>query len=182
MKAQENRKYYVAWYRLDGQDRYLLWWTDDYNDAVWVDATRRLPVFKTVEQAQIFAQAQKLPLEKEEPGLLNLDWVKHWLQHPGAAIDTEKWLMGWNFFIDVANGTGSQFTGQRGNYDRGTWRGKIYDKLFFGTSTGMLLAPEGAPRYVPAWNKPERKFLAKLAVQGLHILRCHSVLLSVLEP
>lgn len=171
MEAQDNRKYYVSWYRLDGQDCYLLWWTGDENDAVWVDANRRIPVFKTIEQAQTFAQAQTIPLEKVEPDLLNLDWVKQWLQHPASAIDPEECLTGWNFFIDVADGTGRPFAGQRGTYNRGTWRGKRYDKLFFGTSAGMMLASEGAPRYEPRWNKTERKFLAKVLTQGLSIFR-----------
>ncbi|TGE23777.1 hypothetical protein E5K00_00755 [Hymenobacter aquaticus] len=176
MEAQDNRKYFVSWYRLDGQDRYLIWWTGDYNDAVWVDAKRQIPVFTTIGQAQDFARQRGIPLETAEPELQNLDWVKHWLQHPTSAINTEECLMGWNFFIDVADGTGRPFAGQRGKI-RKAWRGKIYDKLFFGTSTGMLLAPEGTARYIPRWNKAEKKFLAKVLTQGLRIFREHMQLL-----
>lgn len=172
MEEQDNRKYYVSWYRLDSQDQYLLWWTGDYNDAVWVDANRQVPVFTTIGQARAFAQQQGIPLEKEEPILQNLDWIQHWLRNPAIAIDTEACLTGWNFFTDVADGTGRPFAGQRGEI-RKAWRGKIYDKLFFGTGTGMLLAPEGTPRYEPSWNKAEKKFIAKVLMQGLRIFRQH---------
>jgi hypothetical protein len=177
MVEQDNRKHFVSWYRLDGQDRYLLWWSGDYNDAVWVDANRQIPVFKTIEQAQAFARQHAIPVKIDESGPLNLDGVKQWLRNTRRPVDTEVCLTGWNFFVDVAEGTGCRFAGQRGE-TRKAWRGKVYDKLFFGTSTGMLLAPEGAPRYEPRWNKTEKKFIAKVLTQGLYIFRQHVYLLG----
>jgi len=173
MKAPKgDKQFYVSWYRLDGQDRYLLWWTSDQTDAVWVDAAGQIPTFETIAQAQAFEQQLGMPVKDEKPILQDLDLVKQWLRKPTSQIDAEVGLMGWNFFTDAAEGTGRRFAGQRGKVRR-AWRGGVYDKLFFGTSTGMLLAPAGTPRYVPQWNKDELKFIAKVLTQGMKIFRRH---------
>ncbi|WBA43630.1 hypothetical protein [Hymenobacter canadensis] len=173
MAEQEKKKFYVAWYRLDGQDRYFLWWTSDVTDAAWTANDGRIPVFETESNARIFAQQQEISLEEEGPAPQNLDVTKRWLKDTRKPIDCEACLVAWNFFVDAAEGTGRRFAGQRGS-KRKAWRGRIYDKLFFGTSTGMLLAPPGTSAYHPTWNKDERKFIAKVLTQGMNIF-CHHV-------
>jgi len=167
---KEEWSYHISWYRLDRQDGYLLWKTDDTTDAICADADGRLPSFRSIPQLVTFAKGLDVDLEGYEPKVQNLDWAKNWLKDPSAFIDCEECLTAWNFFLDAAEGTNRHFAGQLGE-TRKAWRGKIYDKLFFGTSTGMLLAPAGTPSYRPRWNKDERKFIAKVLTQGMQIFR-----------
>ena len=172
MAEQEDKKYYISWYRLDGQDRYVLWWTSDITDATWADAAGRIPVFEAKWEVKDFARQLEVLLEEQEPQLQDLDVAKRWLKNIKKPIDCEECLVAWNFFVDAAEGTNRRFDGQRGSI-RKVWRGKIYDKIFLGTSTGMLLAPPGMLAYHPTWNRDERRFIAKVLTQGMKIFRHH---------
>ncbi|GGF23842.1 hypothetical protein [Hymenobacter cavernae] len=166
----EEWEYFISWYKLDREDGYLLWKTGDATDAIYTDADGRIPSFGSISQITEFAKESGITLVHEEPRLQNLDWAKNWLKNPRVFIDCRACLTAWNFFLDVAEGTSRRFAGQSGER-RQAWRGKIYDKLFFGTSTGMLLAPPETPPYKPRWNKDERKFIAKVLTQGMQIFR-----------
>ena len=45
-----NREYYILWYRLNDKDSFLIWFSTDEDDGVFVDEDGFVPVFDTKEK------------------------------------------------------------------------------------------------------------------------------------
>ncbi|WP_437608931.1 hypothetical protein WMF20_48820 [Sorangium sp. So ce834] len=101
-----SREYYVLWFRLEGTDRYLLWYSDD-TDGVWMNEGGKIPAWSSQERARSFASARGLPWKEEKPKCHDLDEVESFV-HSGAKIDANDALIAWNLFIDITNSVGDE--------------------------------------------------------------------------
>ena len=59
-----DRDYYTCEYRLDGQDRYLIYYSND-TDGVVLDTHNRVPSFKTLADLRRYAEACNLSVAEE---------------------------------------------------------------------------------------------------------------------
>ena len=158
-----ERKYYLLWYRLDGSDSYLIWYSNE-NDGVFVDEVGIVPSFNSTESLLRYAEVHGISVDAGEPILLNLDVLRKWLKETDVQlIDPSSFNDAWNLFADVAHSTKSSF-----DTDQELTR-KIYDKLFWGCNLPSV-TPEGE-QYHPAWTKRELKIMGEVLRAGLQMFR-----------
>jgi hypothetical protein len=160
-------KYFPLLYRLDGEDGYLIWISND-NDGVVADARGFVPTFSDVDAVQAYARPEQYELESEEPKLHDLDWVAAWLKVPGKPVNCRKALEAWNLFSDAArsihvHGMGSTFEPLDSQFPG------IYDKLFWGSNLPSM-TPEGR-HYDPEWSPDELTALAEVLRAGLEMFQ-----------
>src|SRR5713226_1361191 len=132
-------KYFPLLYRLNAEDRYLIWISNE-KDSIVVAANGLIPTFRDPMVLREYASLNHYDLQTEEPILHDLDWVAAWAASPAIPADCDKTLAAWNLFRDVASSTG----------DRGiafehldSKLPSIYDKLFWGNNLPSV-TPEGA--------------------------------------
>ncbi len=154
--------YYVCWYRLDRQDRYLIWYSND-TDGVVTDGQNRVPSFKTLADLHLYAEAHNLSILEESPSLHNLDVLAVWLKSPSKDVDCKEFLSTWHLFQDVSASVKGDFDPDR---EQTTL---IYYKLFWGNNLPTV-TPEGE-EYTPAWTEDELKKLYAVLGHGLDLFR-----------
>ena len=158
------REYYRVRYRLDGVDRYLIWFSDD-PDGVVVACDRSIASFRTRCDLDSYAEWRGLAFEPEEPAEFDLDLVEAWLRRPcGSTVDCNAFLNAWNLLDDVASSRGDAAFEQA---SRGA--GRVYDKLFWGCNLPPV-TPEGES-FVPAWSEREVAELRRILSDGLRLMR-----------
>jgi hypothetical protein len=154
-------KYFPLLYRLEAEDRYLIWISNE-KDFVVVGPEGLVPTFKHMASVQAYADLNNYSLEREEPILHDLDWVATWTKAPDAPVDCRKALAAWNLFSDVAKSIS-----ERGiSFDRldSQFPG-VYDKLFWGNNLPSV-TPSGR-HYEPAWSQDELAALTEVLSAGL---------------
>jgi hypothetical protein len=157
-----SRTYFRLWYRLDGADGYLIWFSNE-EDGVVVAPNGTAPAFRDLAALQAYADSQHLDLLIEEPILHDLDNVAAWLARPVHAIDCDVFLTAWNLFADLAASTGAGFAPD----DERTRQ--IYEKLFWDNNLPSMTPP--GERYVPRWSAAERRTLRAVLGSGLALFR-----------
>jgi hypothetical protein len=157
-----SRTYFRLWYRLDGADGYLIWFSND-EDGVVIEPDGSAPAFGDLAALHTYADSQGLDLCIEEPILHDLDSVAAWLARPVRAIDCDAFLTAWNLFADLAASTGAGFEPD----DERTRQ--IYDKLFWGNNLPTLTPP--GEHYVPRWRAAERRRISEVLGAGLALFR-----------
>ena len=165
-----DNEYYVTWYRIEGVDRYLLWRNGgDDHDGVLVDDSRRVPSFRTPDEAERAARRLGLHFCEEKPLLIDLDVVVGWLAKPQAEdIDCSALLGAFNLFWDVSLSIGvigSEFLALK----QEAVENKVYDRLFWGTNPPAL-TPLGK-HFVPEWDDIDIEFLSVALGTGLDMFR-----------
>ncbi len=154
---------YICWYRLDRQDRYLIWYSNE-TDGVIIDADNHVLSFNMLEDLNHYAEAHNLPIKKEIPNLHDLDAVATWLENESAVdIDCKQFLAVWNLFGDVSVCVGGDFD-PKSEYTR-----IIYDKLFWGNNLPPV-TPTGK-KYMPVWTDKELQMLRAILAHGLALFR-----------
>jgi hypothetical protein len=141
-------KYFPLHYRLQGQERYLIWITNE-NDSVAVDSNGSVPSFRDLAEPSKYSDSRNYRLETDEPVLHDLDWVKTWITSPIAKVDCEEALNTWNLFRDVA----ASFPNKVAALEELDSDLPIYDKLFWGNNLPAVTPP--GERYVPEWSPEE---------------------------
>jgi hypothetical protein len=155
-----KREYYICWYRLDGKDSYLIWFSTDEDDGVFVGESNLSPSFDNTAALRNFAKSNKIKLKKEEPLLIDLDIVKNWLKGTENKVkDYNPFLNAWNLFEDISVSTNEDFHKNR-NYD-------IYERIFWGCNIPAV-TPEGES-FTPNWTKKELKIIREIMNSGLKI-------------
>ncbi len=154
--------YYTCWYRLDGQDRYIIWYTSDVDGVCLRDG--KIPVFKEQTALTEYAASIGINIQSEEPGLHDLGVVAKWLESPtGKTVDCPSFNAAWNLFTDVSRSV-------KGDFDQDQTRTKnVYEKLFWGMNLPSV-TPEGK-EYEPIWTKKEVALLHEVLSQGLEMFR-----------
>jgi hypothetical protein len=157
-----SRTYFRLWYRLDGADGYLIWFSNE-EDGIVVEADGSAPAFRDLAALQAYADSQHLDMLIEEPILHELDSVAAWLARPVHAIDCDAFLAAWNLFADLAASTGAVFEpdSERTRH--------VYDKLFWGNNLPSVTPP--GERYVPRWSAAERRIVRQVLGAGLALFR-----------
>ncbi len=158
-----SREYSKLWYRLDGGDAYLIWYTDE-QDGVVTDSDGKVPCFRSTDDLLRYAESLNLPIEIEGAILHDLDVVAKWSKKEGVdSIDCRTFLAAWNLFDDVSRSVGSSFDADHELAE------KIYDKLFWGNNLPSI-TPEGKS-YHPAWTKRELHTMKEVLEGGLSLFR-----------
>jgi hypothetical protein len=157
--------YYILWYRLDGLDKFLIWYTNDEDGVVLRDGM--MPVFSRQDDLHRYAAAQGITIKKEQPRLHDLDVVAKWIMCLSPeAIDCNEFNAAWNLFADVSEKTNSIFDKEK------KLTKKIYNKLFWGMNLPSV-TPNGK-EYDPFWTKAEVKILHDVMTKGLDLFRATS--------
>lgn len=154
-------KYFPLLYRLNAEDRYLIWISNE-EDSVVVEAGGLVPTFQHIASVEAYSDVNHYSLEREEPILHDLDWVAAWTRAPDAPVDCQKALAAWNFFSDLAksiNESGICFDQLDKRFP------SIYDKLFWGSNLPAM-TPNGK-HYEPKWSQVELTALAEVLSTGL---------------
>ena len=162
------REYYKLWFRLDGKNSYLIWFTNDV-DGVFVDSNAKVPVFYSETELDKYAAELNLTIEGGDLILHDLDSVVHWLQKSDELEpNCDQTLAVWNMFDDVFRSLGKEFS------SKSTIENKVYDKLFCGNNLPAI-TPEGE-HYEPTWSSKEITLISQIMELGLHQFRasiCH---------
>lgn len=152
-------------YKLDGQERFLIWFSNDRDGVVVRDG--HVLSFSSHGALRGFAVQTGLALAEEPDGLHDLDWVQKWVSSPRAdTIDCAAALVAWNLFGDVSlslAGAGAAFLELDRAHDG------LYDKLFAGNNLPAV-TPPGEPS-TPTWSDDEVTTLAAILAHGLALFR-----------
>jgi hypothetical protein len=158
------RKHYRVRYRLDGVDRYLIWFSND-SDGVVVEADRSVASFRTRCDLDSYADCRGLAFEPEETAEFDFDSIEAWLRKPdGSSVECEVFLNAWNLFDDIASSR-RYAAFQRSSRSAGL----VYDKLFWGSNVPAV-TPLGE-RYVPSWSDREVAELRRVLSEGMRLMR-----------
>lgn len=158
-----NLQYYILWYRLNGKDSYLIWYSDE-KDGVFVDSDGFVPSFSDIDSLLRYAQEHGLSVDAEEPNLLNLDILSKWLEEKGVDhIECNAFNNAWNLFADMSHSIDGGFDPDQ------KLTLEIYNKLFWGCNLPSV-TPEGEP-YRPAWTKRESKIMHEVLSSGRQMIR-----------
>ena len=158
-------KYFPHLYRLDAEDRYLIWISNE-SEGVVADAEGFVLTFNDADAVRSHADLKHYQLEDEEPILQDLDWVGTWLNTPGMPVNCVEALNAWNLFSDVARsiqGRGRAFERLDPQFPG------IYRKLFWGNNLPSL-TPEGK-HFTPQWSPDEITALTEVLGAGLEMFR-----------
>lgn len=166
-----EKLYYIIELNLDGQVRYMIWFTDgkqEVDGIVTVQAADepRLQCFRNESALRAYAEENKIIIEDEEPARYDLNPVSDWTKQPTENIDCEEFLGAWNLFADVASTLKVKFNG---NNREDKVRNRVYDKLFYGNNIYGLTP--GGREYFPVWKRKEVRKIAEILKEGFSILR-----------
>jgi hypothetical protein len=141
--------------RLDGEARFVAWYTADLDGFLRVP-DGRLVVVDTPE-------ALGVPLVVPEPVGYDFDRIRVWCAAPDAGgVDCRAFLDAWNFLDDLTGlHTGADTPHTR--LSRGA--AGVYDKLFWGNNLPAV-TPAGA-RFEPSWSPEELAALRRVFESGL---------------
>jgi hypothetical protein len=158
-----DRKYYILWYRLNGRDSYLIWYSNEI-DGVFVDEDDFVPSFNDTHSLLKHANERGISVEAEGPILLNLDVIGKWLNEKDVGlIDPHSFNGAWNLFDDVSRSI-------KGSFDADPQlTQKMYDKLFWGCNLPSV-TPERA-QYHPSWMPHELKIMRDVLDAGLQMFQ-----------
>lgn len=155
-------EYYILWYQLDSKNSYLIWFSTDEQDGVFVNKRNIVPSFDTIEALRQHAELKEINLKEEEPRLINLDVVQKWLKEKITTIeDYNEFLDAWNLFEDVSKSISADFH-KSGNSD-------IYERIFWGCNIPVI-TPEGES-FTPTWTEKELEIIRETLSFGLQMFR-----------
>lgn len=169
MSAERVRLYYAVRFRLDHEERWLLWHTlDDAEgnepDGVAVSQSGTLLVFHSQQSLTTYAHAEELLLNDEDPAFFNLDVVVHWLgRKRPVKLDCEAFLNAWNLLADVSASIGGDFDTDKARTQQ------IYHKLFWGSNISAV-TPVGR-HFTPVWRGRESRIIREVLREGLAMFR-----------
>lgn len=156
------RTYYRLLYRLDGSERWLLWYSNDSDGVVTIE-DNFVPAFKTETDLLAYSDARGLIVQQEEPLLHDLDAIATWLADPRAeTVACDAFLSAWNLFGDIARScqrSGASFS------DRDKHLRTVYEKLFYGNNLPSITPP--GEHYRPEWSREEVTGLRQILRVGL---------------
>src|SRR5256885_1037181 len=88
------RQYFACSYRLDSEDRHLIWYTNEH-DGVIIDGVSEVPSFKNLDALQTYALNHGWIVNAKEPVLHDLDETARWLEAPTASVKCVNALCAW---------------------------------------------------------------------------------------
>jgi hypothetical protein len=161
-------EYYALWYRLDSQDRYLVWveGEDSSKDTVMLDRNGYLLVFDLPDRVLDYAEKNNLSISVENLSVHDLDRIESWIGNISSPLDCVNILSAWNLFSDVSHSV-ERYQERFVLLDR--THHEIYNKIFFGNNLPSI-TPEGET-YVPEWSLAELDIVCDLMSSGITMFR-----------
>ena len=157
-----NREYYIYWYRLDGNDGYLIWFSTADKDGFISNEDGFVPCFESKDDLKEYADKLQIAVDTDNPNLLNLDTVKNWLNDAESKIeDYNPFLNAWNLFEDISISTDGNF-----DKDKKVTNG-LYERIFWGCNIPVV-TPEGES-FTPTWTTNELKIIRKTLSAGFQM-------------
>lgn len=161
------KKYYTVWYKLDQEEGYFIWYSNDV-DRVIVNKSGHIPIFRDTSMLQAYVVQHHLSLENEEPTLYDLDFIIRWIAEPNQSLLNESALLNaWNLFGDIAVSVDDEKYNQYNQHDENA--DKVYEKLFWGNNLPSV-TPSGE-QYTPVWTQNEIAVLQEVLGYGISMFR-----------
>lgn len=140
MTHEDERRYYVCWFRIDSADQYVVWFTN-HTEGVLVDENGQSARFATSKGALSWARENSIPIVSEQPILHDFDAVIEWLDNTAQKAPPYEELLGvWNLTDDV-----SMSVGRAEECDLTNEQERLYHMLFASTTAGDVIGAPGPP-------------------------------------
>lgn len=156
-------EYFEQAFRLDGEQRWLIHYSND-EDGVVVDKERRVLVFGSLDAVREYAKKKRIkpgPAKRD----LDFDGMESWLKRPQGELDCPSMYYAWNLLGDVSNsvGEGLHYPGYQRPYQY------LQEELLWGCN---LPGPWNSHQpYIPDFHESDLAMLADVLLGGLQVLR-----------
>lgn len=160
-----ERQHFLVPYRLDGLDRFLIWFSDERDGVLLTDAGE-VANFESHEAGEAFAQARGLSIELDTSGHWDFDVISRWIEAPLAdRIGCHDFYNAWNLIHDIAEsiGTALEFSDEELH---------VHEKSFWGCNIAAVTPSN--EHFVPEWPADQIDTLAKALFDRIRLLR-HSL-------
>lgn len=176
IKHFSNIEYYILWFYYKHQDKYLIWFSSDYKDGIFIKDNKIL-IFDSKESLYKFSELNKIFINDSDLVLHNLDILEK-IYINNMSLKYHKDILNcWNLFIDISNSLYNKSFFEIA-YEKIVFKYKnkkrlkkyifkIYDKLFFSNNLSVI-TPKGK-FYTPIWSKSEIKLLTRINNVGFKI-------------
>ncbi len=161
-----RENYRIMRIKLDGEDRYILWFSDT-RDGVYTSSDEGgIPEFTDTGSLENFCNRQRIALTPGEPIYCNLDMIRGWLESPTEhGIKYDEFFHVWNVIHDILLSVDQVSVLEEEFHDYYA----LYDKLFWGA---MMESREGIhSRYYQEWNEDEIASLQGIFKKGIDYFR-----------
>ncbi|MCU7495834.1 MAG: hypothetical protein HF314_05135 [Ignavibacteria bacterium] len=159
-----DKEYYILWYRLNGKDQYIIWFSNE-TDGVVTDPSGNVISFDSKDQLVEYASKNNLTIIEDEPELHNLDLVSEWIsENTPELINFSQFNNIWNLWTDISSSTGRSFD----NKDRNA-ADMIYDKLFW--SCTLPTGKSKEQECIPEWTENELNTMKELFQEGIAMFK-----------
>lgn len=155
-----SRTYYIYWYRLDNEDFYLIWFSNE-EDGVVIDENGFVPSFSDKNDLKIYAHKIQIEVDVGNPNPTDFDVVQIWLENGGKIKDYKTFLDVWNLLADISVSTKGDFDNKK------EVTNDIYDRIFWGCNIPVV-TPEGKS-FTPTWTKKELKIIRETLNYGFQM-------------
>lgn len=159
---QVERSHFLIPFRLDGQNRFLVWYSDEH-DGVLLTDMGAVAMFDSEPAGIAYAKAKGLSAALDTRGTWDFDAIACWAETPTAGgIECNAFYNAWNLLGDIAASVGKplEFTEDERH---------IHGKLFWGCNLPAV-TPSGK-YFTPAWPEDEVRTLADTLLDGLRLAR-----------
>jgi hypothetical protein len=171
----ENRLYYICRVRLDGDDKFVIWFQNKRDGFVFAD-DGRLIWARTPEGIAKAAHERDITLVAEDATSYDFDRISDWCQRgrrrgrsrrrAADGVDCNAFLNAWNFFDDLAGVHEFPDT----DFARLSCAAdNCYDTLFWGCNLPVVTPP--GEHFVPSWDHQRLDVIAEVMEVGLALLR-----------
>lgn len=158
------KQHYALWYRLDQQDRYLIWISDQI-DTVYVHQ-KKIVTFESLDALKAFAATKHIKMMPEEPVLNNFDTVQEWLNETNGAINCIDSMNTWNVAKDITNTFRWKF---KGNNPKDQTTELVYSKICQNnTLPEYVQGAEGGMRNL---KEKERRLLVDILKESVEMIK-----------
>jgi hypothetical protein len=164
--ALEERTHYVCRVRLDGVDRFVIWFADEV-DGLVRSADGRVVRTRSAETLAESAVDLGVTLRPDAPAVYDFDAIDRWCRSPVAEdVICNAFLNAWNFFGDVAE-RDSRPESEFALLDREA--DLTYEMLFEGCNLPSVTKP--GDEHHPSWSAWELDQMRVVFEAGLRLLR-----------
>ncbi|MGE5194888.1 MAG: hypothetical protein ACM3U2_20540 [Deltaproteobacteria bacterium] len=162
----DDRTYYGCRLRLDGDDKFVIWFQNAHDDFVCAP-DGRLVWARSTGEIVTAARDRGITLVSEDAILYDFDRISDWCRCRAAeTVDCNVFLNAWNFFDDLAGiheFPDSNFAMlSRAAANR-------YDTLFWGCNLPVVTPP--GERFEPSWTQEWLDEIATVMEAGIALLR-----------
>ena len=158
----ESRSHFAVQYKLNGTERYLVWYSDE-TDGVLLALPERVATFQDLEALDRYLLHKGLNRDSDAPSHYDFDRLADWLDKPSAATVNCPFILDcWNMLSDATRSLGSAAPSPSGTTD-------VCDKLFWGCNLPAVTPP--GKHFTPEWSDGEIASISSVLSTGLKAFR-----------